>query len=108
MTRGTNGKCPICYIAEIGPHLSVNINHPNIGPRISIMDHTGKLLATVQADPARGTGPGQFISPHGMCVDSHGDLYVGEVAYVSFSRSYPNVPKPARIRCLQKLVKVKG
>ena len=108
MTRGTNGKCQICYIAEIGPHLSVNINHPNIGPRISIMDHTGKLLATVQADPARGTGPGQFISPHGMCVDSHGDLYVGEVAYVSFSRSYPNVPKPARIRCLQTLVKVKG
>jgi hypothetical protein len=43
-----------------------------------------------------------------MAVDTHGDLYVGEVAYVSFLRSFPDVPKPARIRCLQKLVKVKA
>jgi DNA-binding beta-propeller fold protein YncE len=104
----TSGKCPLCYIAELGPHLSVNRNHPNIGPRISVMDNKGKLLATVQSDPARGTGPGQFISPHGMAVDSHGDLYVGEVAYTSFSRSFPDIPKPSRIRCLQKLVKVEA
>ena len=98
------GKCPLCYVAELGPHLPVNIDLPNIGPRISILDHTGSLLARVQANPSRGTGPGQFISPHGMAVDSRGDLYVGEVAYTSFSRSFPGQPKPAKIRCLQKLV----
>jgi len=98
------GKCPLCYVAELGPHLPVNIDLPNIGPRISILDHTGSLLARVQANPARGTGPGQFISPHGMTVDSRGDLYVGEVAYTSYSRSFPGQPKPAKIRCLQKLV----
>jgi len=38
-----------------------------------------------------------------MSVDSEGSLYVGEVAYTSFSRSFPGTPKPARIRCLQKL-----
>ena len=30
----------------------------------------------------------------------------GDVAYVSFSRSFPDTPKPARIRCLQKLVQL--
>ncbi|MGE4044900.1 MAG: peptidyl-alpha-hydroxyglycine alpha-amidating lyase family protein [Acetobacteraceae bacterium] len=102
----TPGKCPLCYIAELGPHLPVNRDHPNIGPRISVLDSKGELLARVEETPARGTGPGQFISPHGMCVDSRGALYVGEVAYTSFSRSFPNTPKPARIRCLQKLEKV--
>ena len=104
----TGGKCPLCYVAELGPHLPVNRDHPGIGPRISILDNKGVMIARVQAAPPRGVGPGQFISPHGMTVDSRGDLYVGEVAFTSFSRSFPNDPKPARIRCLQKLVKVAG
>lgn len=54
----TGGKCPLSYIAELGPHLSVNINQPNNGLCTIVMDNNGKLLATVQADPAHGTGPG--------------------------------------------------
>jgi len=103
----TGGKCPLCYVAELGPHLNVNLHHPNIGPRISVLDLKGELVARVEASPARGTEPGQFISPHGMAVDAHGDLYVGEVAYNSWHRSFPDVPKPKYIRCLQKLVRVK-
>ncbi len=102
----TGGQCPLCFIGEIGPHLPVNIDLPNIGPRLSIVDPQGNLVARVQADPARGGGPGQFISPHGLAVDRHGDIYVGEVAQTSWSRSYPDQPKPKYIRCLQKLVKV--
>jgi DNA-binding beta-propeller fold protein YncE len=102
----TPGKCPLCYIAELGPHLDVNRDMPNIGPRISVMDQHGKLLARLAANPSRGTAPGQFISPHGIAADSHGDLYVGEVAYTSWSRSFPDRPKPSFIRCLQKLVRV--
>ena len=41
----SSGACPVCYIAELGPHLPVNIDHPNIGPRISVMDLKGNLLA---------------------------------------------------------------
>jgi DNA-binding beta-propeller fold protein YncE len=104
----TVSECPLCYIAELGPHLPVNLDLPNIGPRISVLDHTGALLARVQADPSRGTGPGQFISPHGLTVDSHGDLYVGEVAYTSWPRSFPGVAQPQRIRCLQKLVRAEA
>jgi DNA-binding beta-propeller fold protein YncE len=104
----TAGKCPLCYIGELGPHLPVNLDMPNIGPRVSVYDHTGTLLARVQADPPRGTAPGQFISPHGLAVDSRGDLYVGEAAYTSWPRSFPGVPQPDRIRCLQKLVRVEA
>jgi hypothetical protein len=102
----TAGKCPLCYIGELGPHLPVNLDMPNIGPRISVYDQAGTLLARVQAEPSRGTRPGQFISPHGLAVDSRGDLYVGEVAYTSWPRSFPGVPQPDRIRCLQKLMRV--
>ena len=102
----TSGECPLCFIGEIGPHLPVNIDLPNIGPRLSILDLKGNLLARVQADPARGGGPGQFISPHGLAVDQHGDIYVGEVAANLLVSIVPNQPKPKHIRCLQKLVKV--
>src|SRR4030081_650867 len=90
----SQGEFPLCFIGEIGPHLAVNLDLPNIGPRLSILDLKGNLLARVQADPARGGGPGQFISPHGLAVDSHGDIYVGEVAQTSWSRSFPNGPRP--------------
>src|ERR1700710_2504194 len=102
----TGGTGPLCFLGGIGPHLPVNIDLPNIGPRLSILDLKGTLIARVQASPARGGGPGQFISPHGLAVDSHGDIYVGEVAQTSWVRSYPNAPVPKYIRCLQKLVKV--
>ncbi len=102
----TPGKCPICYIGEIGPHLPVNRAAPNLGPRVSIVDHQGKLLARLARVPALGTGPGQFISPHGICVDSRGDLYVGEVAWTSWPSSNPNTPRPEPLRALQKFVKV--
>jgi hypothetical protein len=60
----------------------------------------------VTREPAHGLGAGQFISPHGLAVDSRGDLYVGEVCYTAWPSLYPDQPKPARIRSLQKYEKV--
>ena len=102
----TGGKCPICYIGEIGPYQSVNFDMPNIGPRVTILDHKGKLLGRLQRLPSRGTGPGQFISPHGIAVDSRGDLYVGEVAYTAWKSNFPDTPRPQVVRSLQKFVKI--
>ncbi len=102
----TPGKCPICYIGEIGPHLPVNRAAPNLGPRVSIVDHKGQLLARLARVPSLGTAPGQFISPHGICVDRHGDLYVGEVAWTSWPSSNPGEPRPEPLRALQKFTKV--
>lgn len=45
--------------------------------RVSVYDLTGKLLVRL-GEPDR-CAPGNFIAPHGISVDSHGDLYVSEV-----------------------------
>ena len=54
-------------------------------PRLSIRDLEGQLLAHWGGpDPC---SPGSFASPHGLWVDSHGDLYVAEVTHTALSRS---------------------
>ncbi len=100
------GKCPICFIGEIGPYLNFNRSAPNLGPRISIVTHEGKLLARLGIEPAAGTKPGQFLSPHGLAVDSRGDLYVAEVSVTAWPSLFPDQPVPRPVRSLQKLVKV--
>src|SRR5258708_7011770 len=63
-------------IGELGPGMTVNRNHPNIGPRLSFVDGKGKVLARLGNGP--GLEPGKFIAPHGLALDPRGDLYVGE------------------------------
>jgi sugar lactone lactonase YvrE len=90
------------YVGEIGGGVAVNIEMPNIGPRVSIYGAKGDLLARLGNRPA-GLEAGQFISPHGLAVDSRGDIYVGEVSYTNWGR---RGPIPPGLRSLQKLVKV--
>ncbi len=102
------GKCPICYVGEIGPYYEFNRNAPNLGPRLSILANDGKLIARITSVPAAGTGPGQFLSPHGIAVDSRGDVYIAEVAYTAWPSLFPNDPVPHRVRTLQKLERVRS
>lgn len=102
----TPGKCPLCYIGELGPYLPVNRGMPNLGPRLSILNHEGKLLARLVRVPPAGTSPGQFLSPHGIAVDSRGDIYVGDVASVAWPSLFPERPMPRPLRRMQKLIKV--
>jgi outer membrane protein assembly factor BamB len=97
---------PVCYIGELGPSMAVNRNSPNLGPRVSIVDHQGKLLSRF-GDAHAGLGPTAFIGPHGMCADSHGDLYVGEVAWTLWPGTFPDQPRPDNIRCFRKFEKVR-
>ena len=90
------------YVGEIGGGVAVNVDMPNIGPRVSIYGAKGDLLARLGNRPA-GLEAGQFISPHGLAVDSRGDIYVGEVSYTNWGR---RGPIPPGLRSLQKLVKV--
>jgi DNA-binding beta-propeller fold protein YncE len=102
MERGGQGRF---YVGEIGGGMGVNYDMPNIGPRVSIYSHKGELLARLGNRPA-GLEPGQFISPHGLAVDSRGDIYVGEVSYTNWGNRYKGQPHPAGLRSLQKLVRV--
>lgn len=99
------GKQQVCYIGECGPTMAVNRTVPNLGPRVSIVDHTGKLISRI-GDITAGNEPGQFISPHGLCVDSRGDVYVGEVAATAWPQLKPDVPVPNPLNALRKMVKV--
>ena len=97
---------PVCYIGELGPVQPVNRNSPNLGPRVSIVDNQGKLLSRF-GDLHAGTAPTAFLGPHGLTVDSRGDLYVGEVSWTQWPQFYPDTPRPAYIRSLQKYERVR-
>jgi outer membrane protein assembly factor BamB len=97
---------PVCYIGELGPGMGVNRNSPNLGARVSIVDHQGKLLARI-GDPHPGLAPTQFLGPHGVAVDSRGDVYVGEVAWTLWPGLFPNQPRPEPMRTLRKFEKVR-
>jgi DNA-binding beta-propeller fold protein YncE len=92
-------------IGELGPNLGVNRKHPNLGPRLSIVDQQGKLIARLGGRDGAGLETGKFVAPHGLAIDSHGDLYVGEVAYTMWPSTFPDSPMPDSIRTLQKLEK---
>jgi len=72
-----------------------------LGPRVSILDKSGNVVARVGDLPV-GVGPGQFIAPHGIAVDARGDIYVAEV---SFSAYGTRLDPPREVRTLQKLVR---
>ena len=50
---------------------------PRWGPRITIKDVAGNTLAKL-SDVPEGEEPGKFIAPHGVCIDSRGNIYVAE------------------------------
>ncbi len=89
------------YIGELGYGMSVNRDHPNIGPRITVMDTSGERLAVV-GHLGFGQDVGQFMAPHGLCIDSRDNIYVGEVAWTNANNN--NLPADG-VRSFQKLVK---
>ncbi len=100
------GKCPVCFIGELGPGMAVNRQYKNIGPRLSIVSNTGELIARLGGEDGPGPEPGKFWSPHGLSVDSYGDIYVGEVSYTNWKNLNGDAERPAFLRSLQKLERV--
>ncbi|MFN0164045.1 MAG: peptidyl-alpha-hydroxyglycine alpha-amidating lyase family protein [Burkholderiales bacterium] len=100
------GATPRFVIGELGPAMPVNRNHPNIGPRLSIVDAAGKLIARLGGEAGPGLETGKFVAPHGLALDSRGDIYVGEVSYTEYPRLFPGNTTPWRMRSLQKLERI--
>jgi DNA-binding beta-propeller fold protein YncE len=101
MARGHN---PLTYIGEGGPSGEINKDWPNIGPRVSIHSTKGKVLARLGL-PHAGINPGQFTSPHGIAVDSAGNIFVGELSGRSWER-FATGPVPKKRRVIHRLRKV--
>ena len=64
-------------------------------------DLSGRQLARI-GDAHAGIGPGQYTAPHGIAVDSRGDIYVGEVSYTAWVRRHG---LDREVRSFRKLVR---
>ena len=91
------------YVGELGWGMAVNREMPNIGPRVSIMTPAGKVLERL--GNGWGLATGQFISPHGIAVDSRKNIYVAEVAHTNISHT---ATPPAGVRAFQRLTAAAG
>ena len=104
------GRKPNFIIGELGPGMPVNRRVPNLGPRLSIVDAGGTRIARLGGEDGPGLAPGKFLAPHGLALDSQGNIYVGEVGVTDWATSFPDTPMPPEVRrsrCLQKLEKVR-
>ena len=95
MTIGPDGNV---YIGELNGMQGVD-DSPGLGHRVSILSMAGELLARL-GDPDEGEEPGKFIAPHGIGVDSYGDIYVGEVSTTIRGQ---HMDPPRELRSLSKL-----
>jgi hypothetical protein len=96
---------PLSFISEAGPQLYANLDFPNLGPRICIVDHQGTILARI-ADNGYGIQTNQLLAPHGIAFDSRYDIYVAELGTMGWAAFKPNEPMPSALPNLRKLVRV--
>ena len=91
------------YVCEAGgPPVMAGV--PNIGQRVKVLDRQGNEV-TRFGNPLSGEAPDQFLAPHSLSVDSHGDVYVAEVSYTAFgSQQDP----PREVVSLRKWRRVSG
>jgi DNA-binding beta-propeller fold protein YncE len=93
------------YVADLGYRAGMwpgtTARSPDAtGGRVSIFDRGGRLLAR-WGGGSNPTAPGDFFAPHDLCLDSRGDLYVGEVIW---SAGGNRAMVPADCHALQKFV----
>jgi len=83
------------YPNPFNPVTSFSYSIPEDGMvQVLVYDLNGRLACRF-GDKEEGQGAGQFIAPHGIAVDSHGDIYVSEVSY-TIRGSHMNPPRELR------------
>ena len=90
------------YLAELWIAIASNAEGERLGPRVSILDRNGKTLARLGEEPPGGTA-GRFYAPHGISVDSKGDIYVAEVSNSEYGAKHD--PPLSGLRTMRKLTK---
>jgi hypothetical protein len=70
------------------------------------VDSQGRRIARLGGEDGPGVEAGKFLAPHGVALDSKGDIYVGEVGVTNWKTDFPDTPMPSVVRCLQKLERI--
>ena len=99
----SRGDKELVYIGEYFVGIGTNDIGTDLGPRVTIMDTKGKLLGRAGHE-AYGDEPGRFYSPHGIAVDTRGDIYVAEVSWSDYGS---HMDPPRELRSMQKLVRIR-
>ena len=95
----------VVYVTELGERAGIGsfMSRPygrDRPARITLLDLDGRVLGRWGTEEP--CAPGSFFSPHGIAVDSRGDVYVGEVVY---SAGGKDGLVPLTCHALQKLVR---
>lgn len=97
----SKGEEQLVYVGEyFGGGVPTYYTAMRLGPRVSILDTKGNVLARLGDQPF-GDEPGRFYAPHMVATDSKGNIYVAEVSYAEFGR---HMDPPKELRSMQKLV----
>jgi DNA-binding beta-propeller fold protein YncE len=97
----------IAYVAELGMRAGIVAGMDPATPtsplsRVTIRDLDGRMLTTLGADSGPDTdpcAPGNFFAAHGIWVDRHGSVYVGEVINARRRDGGPGDPGWVPIDC---------
>ena len=92
----------LMYVGEYFAGIGSNNMGTDLGPRVTIMNLKGDTLARVGRE-SYGDQKGRFYTPHGIAVDSKGDIYVAEVSWSDYGS---HMDPPRELRSMQKLVKL--
>ena len=93
----------LLYIGEYFCGIGTNDIGTDLGPRVTVHEHEGQGPGQGRARELRRPVR-RFYSPHGIAIDSNGDLYVAEVAWTDYGR---HMDPPRELRSMQKLVRVR-
>jgi streptogramin lyase len=85
-------------------HGEMTYDHPG---RVTMLDGKGEVMSRWGGSSTHRNAPGNFIAPHGITVDRHGDVYVAEVTY-SFALRPGWVPEDHAPHQLQKFTRLHG
>jgi hypothetical protein len=74
--------------------------------RVTVFRKDGKIVARFGDDSKNRAAPGNFIAPHGIALDSHGNLYVSEVAWTFGAKAKRLTWDECRDHQIQKFARV--
>jgi hypothetical protein len=97
MPPGNARSATSASLARCSP---VSRNVPNLGPRVTIVDHRQAYRAAGRDGP--GHRANRVPRPHGLTVDSHGDLYTSGGVVDNWPQTWPVKPRPDNLRSLHK------